>query len=78
MLLRRVALHRYAREEVASLSGEAWLAFLDGALGPDAPFQDGPGRVLGVGPYAPETLVETDALVALCERWIRSLPGGRR
>ncbi len=78
VLLRRVALHRYPREEVASLSGEAWLAFLDGALGTDAPFQNGAGRILAVGPYAPDSAVDTDALLALCERWIRRLPGGGR
>ena len=78
VLLRRVALHRYPREEVAALSGEAWLAFLDGASGEGAPFQNGIGRILASGPYAPAVEVETDALLALCERWIRRLPGGRR
>ena len=73
VLLRRVALQRYPRAEVAALSGEAWLAFLDGAMGKDAPFKNGAGRILSVGPYAPDIAVETDALLSLCERWIRSV-----
>lgn len=78
VLLRRVALRRYPREQVAALAGDAWLAFLDRAMGQETPFQSGVGRVLAVGPYAPAPAVETEALLALCERWIKRLPGGGR
>ena len=78
VLLRRVALRRYPREEVAALSGEAWLALLDRAMGPEKPFQSEIGRILSVGPYLPDGAVEVEALIPLCERWIKRLPGGRR
>lgn len=44
-LLRRVALTRYPRDQVAGLSGEAWLAFLDRSGG-DGRFSQGAGRAL--------------------------------
>lgn len=68
-LLRRVALARFPRGEVAGLTGEAWLAFLD-RHGGDGQFDRGPGRVLIQAPYraaAPDDLVP---LIALARRWI--------
>jgi Domain of unknown function (DUF4381) len=44
-LLKRVALVAYAREQVAALSGDAWLTFLD-RTGGTARFARGPGAVL--------------------------------
>lgn len=45
VLLRRMAILYYDREEVASLSGEAWLQFLDKS-GQTKDFSSGPGQIL--------------------------------
>jgi hypothetical protein len=74
VLLRRVAISRYPRHDVAALTGEAWLAFLDRTLGDAKAFQSGAGRVLLSGPYAGSAEVDTASLLALCERWIKRLP----
>lgn len=73
-LLRRVAISRFPRDEVAALTGARWLAFLDRTLGDGTPFQSGVGAVLGSGPYARNVEVETAALLAVCRRWIDRLP----
>jgi len=78
VLLRRVAISRYPQAEVASLTGEAWLAFLDSSLDDGSPFQSGPGRVLLIGPYAAAVDIDTPALLALAERWITRVKGVER
>lgn len=72
ILLRRFALSRYSREEVASLNGEAWLSFLDRPFS-DRPFSSGVGRELLSAPYQKDCQVDAEALVALCRRWIKSV-----
>ena len=68
--LRRVALMRYARTDVASLSGDAWLNFLDDTGGNGA-FVNGPGSVLATAPYAPDPGTPSrEALLALAHDWI--------
>ena len=69
-VLKRVALSRFPRTEVAALTGPAWLAFLDRTGGHGA-FSEGAGRVLGDGPYAPAPECDTSALLALARDWIR-------
>lgn len=71
-LLRRVALSTASRQDVASLSGKAWLEYLDRSL-PDAPFTQGPGRCLADAQYRPQPPAEAelDALFELCERWLK-------
>jgi hypothetical protein len=67
--LRRVALQRYPQEEVASLSGSAWLEFLD-ATGGDGEFRHGAGQVLETGPYRQRVQdVAVDSLLALARSW---------
>ncbi len=75
-LLRRLALARYPRSEVASLSGGAWLRFLDDTGG-QGRFSDGPGRVLADGPYRrhlPPDL-DADGLAALVRNWVEKNTG---
>ncbi len=69
-LLRRFALVCYPRREVAALSGEAWLAFLE-THSPAGGFAAGPGRALLRAPYAPRCEFDRDALAVLARGWIR-------
>ncbi len=68
-LLRRVALARYPREQVAPLSGREWLEFLD-RHGGKGRFTDGPGKILAEGAYRPDCRVDPHELAALAREWI--------
>ncbi|NJN47916.1 MAG: DUF4381 domain-containing protein [Candidatus Competibacteraceae bacterium] len=70
MLLRRVALNRFPRQQVAGLNGADWLAFLD-RTGGEGRFRQGPGRVLAEGPYALQVNLEADALTLLAQDWLQ-------
>jgi hypothetical protein len=73
VLLRRVALMCFSRSEVAPLTGNAWLAFLDRTGGNQA-FSSGAGTVLATAPYASahmQTEVDKVALIALARQWIK-------
>jgi len=76
-LLRRVALARYPRAQVAGLSGEDWLQFLD-AQARVKGFCRGPGRVLVTAPFAPACALERGALLELVRQWIRANGRWRR
>ncbi len=75
-LLKRTALGAGSRRDIASLSGDAWLAYLDHAYGGTG-FSDGPGRLLPTLAYAPPVRwnelaeAELSALIALTRTWIR-------
>ncbi len=71
-LLRRLALMRYPRQQVAALTGAEWLRFLDESGGNDR-FTHGPGQVLASGPYQPALPADLDlaALNALVRDWIK-------
>jgi hypothetical protein len=78
IILKRAALATYPREEVAQLSGAAWLDFLD-RTGRTEAFTQGPARSLlalafgGAG--------DKEAMAAIVEesqRWIRTHKGGVR
>lgn len=70
-LLRRVALICFERNEVASLSGDAWLSFLD-QTGGNGAFSSGIGSVLATAPYATHDIsdMDSEALLALARHWI--------
>ncbi|MGD8557863.1 MAG: DUF4381 domain-containing protein [Chromatiales bacterium] len=78
ILLRRIALMHYPRQQVAGLTGEDWLHFLDSSGG-DGGFANGPGRVLASGPYMPELPGEYDprGVIRLVRDWIRKNAGRR-
>ncbi len=71
VLLRRLALTRFPRQQVAALTGSAWLRFLDESGG-NGRFAGGPGRVLATGPYqrslSPD--LDTTALTVLIREWV--------
>ncbi|MBD3646229.1 MAG: DUF4381 domain-containing protein [Pseudomonadales bacterium] len=69
-LLKRVALTRYPREAVASLTGVAWVDFLDKSLGSQE-FSMGAGQALIEGLYRPSATPDVDALHRLGRAWIR-------
>ena len=71
MLLRRIALRRYSRQRVASLTGSDWLRFLD-ETGGNGDFEHGIGQILEVGPYQPQTReLPREGLLALAQRWVK-------
>jgi hypothetical protein len=77
-LLRRAAITLDSRNNVASLHGQNWLAYLDTNL-PDAPFSQGIGRCLAEAHYRPvvQNDIDFNALFTLCERWLKQ-QGKRR
>jgi hypothetical protein len=71
-LVKRVALAAYPRDRVASLTGVAWLAFLDATCGTDD-FTRGAGRVLKDAAYrknAPHEPSELLKLADVVRHWI--------
>jgi hypothetical protein len=68
-LLKRVALARFGRAQVAPLTGPAWLDFLD-RHGGSGRFTSGPGRALAEGPYAPTPKLDPAALLELARDWV--------
>jgi len=70
-LLRRVALMRFKRIDVASLSGNDWLGFLDDTGG-NGEFINGAGRELATVPYSVPGNYESnnEALLSLARQWI--------
>jgi len=72
-LLRRVAISVAPRTQTASLTGQAWLVFLDSSLN-DTPFTKGAGRCLAEAPYrkSPPSEQEIFQLISLCEDWLKA------
>ncbi|MEE9343674.1 MAG: DUF4381 domain-containing protein [Gammaproteobacteria bacterium] len=69
IFMRRLALMRYPQQQVASLTGEDWLAFLD-KTGGKGQFSNGPGAILANGPYQADIAkIDTHALKKLVRRW---------
>ena len=74
VLLKRVALAAYPRAEVASLTGNKWIAFLDQHISGDL-FIKGPGQVLTAAMIEPNpgtdlTDSDCDGMIQAVRRWI--------
>ena len=69
-LLRRYAIALFPRHQVAALSGEDWLRFLD-RHADGSPFLHGAGRQLLDAPYRRQPAAATAELAALVEDWIQ-------
>lgn len=71
-LIKRVALTAAPRADIAALSGDAWLQWLDASL-PQAGFLDAPGKLIPALAYGNPNAKELElhALLALTRRWIR-------
>lgn len=74
-LLRRYAIAIAGRQQAAGLAGEEWRKFLNEKFD-DLPFRGELGDRLLAAPYQhkmqPLTAADAEALIALCDRWIRS------
>jgi hypothetical protein len=70
-LLKRLWVHVDHDATVAALTGDAWLAYLDGRSGGTA-FTNGPGQVLGAARFAPAANPFDPELVALLRTSLRS------
>jgi hypothetical protein len=69
-LLKRVALSVWPREQVASLSGQDWLQFLNQSA-PEVKFLDRGGRILAEASYLPEPPPgDIASLIKLAEQWV--------
>ncbi len=68
-LLRRFALAVFPHHQVAALTGEDWLLFLD-THGGNGRFCDGPGRQLLDAPYRPAVTGSVEQLATLVADWI--------
>ena len=68
--LKRVALQAYPGQRLESVSGTAWLEFLDRSSG-GSDFTRGPGRVFGSDIYrlGPASPGDSKALLELCDSW---------
>ncbi|MEL0438006.1 DUF4381 domain-containing protein [Phycobacter sp. K97] len=69
-VLRRAALAAFPRRDIASLSGEDWLAFLD-QTGGCTDFRHGPGRALAFAPYQSPGQ-QPEALPRIAAQWVRN------
>lgn len=76
-LLRRTALAAFPRDEVAALSGAAWLAFLDRTDTARA-FSRGPGRALEISAYGPAASADSKGQIQAVRAWIRGHRRGSR
>jgi hypothetical protein len=69
-LLKRAALTNFPREDVASLTGEAWVQFLDRTTGSHN-FSIGEAEVLIDGTYRPDISVDVETLHQVAKSWIQ-------
>lgn len=70
-LLKQTTLVFRDRGEVASLTGDAWLRFLDRSYGGDG-FTRGPGRVLPELAYGRDVELDQEDFLELIRDWIRT------
>ena len=73
-LLRRIALARFPRHKVASLTGSDWLKFLDESAKVNL-FDSEAGKLLLFAPYQKptDTIEQLDHLTATVHSWIRAV-----
>lgn len=72
-LMKQLAISRFPGEQVSSLSGKAWLSFLD-ETGGSGMFSHGAGQVLASGPYmkSMEQQPEWNRLKPLIKQWVET------
>ncbi len=70
MLLRRVCISRFPRVDVAGLTGQAWITFLNSHANS---FDDEIGRQLREAPYQQQHELDSHALICACRHWITEI-----
>lgn len=81
VLLRRASMSYYPKMNIAGLTGEKWLSYLDqtrlnrasNSRSAGKQFQSETGKVLLTAPYLPENArleYDAQALIHLCESWL--------
>ena len=68
-LLKRTAITRYGRDEIAGLAGEQWLNFLD-RTGQTSEFTQGSGRII-TNRFSPQPKVDSSELLNAVEHWLK-------
>ena len=69
-VLRRVAIRQFPVKDVASLTGNDWLKFLD-QTGGNGQFRSGPGAVIATAPYGQVDDYDQQSLLKLARLWVR-------
>lgn len=72
-LLRRVALSYLPRQQVASLTGQEWIAQLN-QLVSETIFDEEDTTLISQASYRPQVDFDRGALLDRCEQWIKRLP----
>jgi hypothetical protein len=72
ILLRRTALYYFRRDDVAGLTGDNWLRFLNHS-GNTNQFTDGAGRLLVDAPYRKDNVTDLTPLFALTQSWLSTI-----
>lgn len=71
-LIRRTALHYFNRNEIAGLSGTAWLNFLN-TSGNTTQFTESVGQLLIEAPYRKSYTTDLAPLFTLTEKWLMTM-----
>ena len=69
-LLKRVALTAFPRDDVASLTGEAWVQFLDRSSN-SRDFSVGEMELLIDGNYKPNIVANVESIQSLASQWVK-------
>lgn len=76
ILLKKIAVTKFPRAQVAGLTGSRWLEFLDQS-GETDQFTRGPGRILATAPYSKQIVEDLNPVFDLCEDWVRKIMSER-
>lgn len=72
ILIKRLALTLYPRSQVAALSGQQWLGFLQES---SVKFDAGLLKILVHGPYQASVELNGEELIQNCHQWIKQVRG---
>lgn len=73
VLLRRLSISLFPRQDAAGLTGEDWLAFLDAQITQKI-FSQGAGQVMLEAPYRRDVeRAQAESLLTVCQQWIEAV-----